>query len=172
MKAINIFAVLTLLTLMSACANDNSVKEAAAIDHSSKPIDTIACGYNQGLIEVEYYQKDQKMRSPLMSDTITAEFHFTGNFKNILDKADFQIEIINDSLTTVKKIAPNKFEIFIDSTIDHFNPAQNTTGLSYWMILKAENTVFEWSWSNGKSSGVEYSDEFKVAKFQPIRFPL
>lgn len=154
--------------VLCSCSNNGKTEHSKQSSISNK-IDTISCGNNQGLIDVKYYNNNREIQYLPINDTFSAVFTFNGNFKNILEKGEFNIEIDNDSLSTVTKTGANKFDFFIDSRINHYNSSLEVQGLQYWQILQAPNTIFEWSWSANGILEYEYNEVFNVARFNPIK---
>jgi|GEM_PF-7016470 len=159
-----------IIVIISICSSCNSGKnEQSTEDVIKVQIDTISCGNNMGLIESHFFNDNREILSLPINDTFIAIYSFGGNFKNILEKGDFNIELLDDSLSTVTKIGQNKFEIFIDPRANHYNPNTGEVGLLYWNILKVPNTIFEWSSSKNDSVKYSYNDVYKVASLRFIK---
>lgn len=125
-------------------------------------IDTISCYQNRNLVTVNYYLQNKRIDYIPVGQKFRAKFIFEGEFRNILNNGEFNLTIDNDTISIIDKISKNEFEIFID-------PLLNSDNFNYWMILKAKNTIFEWSYTIENKDFFEYSDTWKIMKSDPIK---
>lgn len=63
----------------------------------------------------------------------------------------------NDSISSITKVSENEFEFFID-------PNFKSETFTYWTILKAPNTIFEWSYVEGNKEHFDYSRIWNVMR--------
>lgn len=151
---------LPFLVLIILSCNQSTPLEQHTIKNDS--IDTIVCRNNRGLVQVNYYVDDRKVEYLPIGAKIRAVFEFEGNFKDILKKnGKFYLRSENDSISTIKKISANEFELVI-----HRNTSSGN--LLYWMVMEAPNTLFEWSWIENQTMKYEYSEIWDVMKGTPI----
>jgi hypothetical protein len=148
-----------LLTLLVSCNNGNN----KIIKTNNRNIkDTISCEQNQNLVSVSYFLNNERIEYLPKEKKIRAIFTFRNNFKNILNKGVFNLSNNNDTNSSIEKISNNEFDIFI-------NPNVNSENFIYWMILTAENTIFEWNYKVDNKDFYEYSDTWNVLKSHPIQ---
>lgn len=144
-----------------SCSNNEEIQGAKNNDNGN-PVDTISCGQNQNLVSVNYYIDNKRIDLLPIGQKIRAIFTFKGNFKNILDKGEFSLATDNDTISKIAKISENEFDIYI-------NPKLKSENFNFWMILKAENTIFEWDYTIANEKKHEYSDTWDVMKSHPLK---
>lgn len=93
-----------IITIISLCSSGNNGKiEQSTEDVIKVQIDTISCGNNMGLIESHFFNNNHEIYSLPVNNTFIAIYKFWGNLKNLLKKDDFNIELFDDSISTVTK---------------------------------------------------------------------
>lgn len=150
-----------LIIILISC---NNHKENIEIKSTNKgnQLDTISCGQNQNLVSINYYIDNKRIDYLPVGQKTRAILEFKGNFKNILDKGEFNLATDNDTISKISKISENKFDIYI-------NPKLKSEYFNYWMILKAENIIFEWDYTIANEKKHEYSDTWDVMESHPLK---
>jgi hypothetical protein len=150
-----------LIILLISCTNHKENQKLKSTDKGNL-LDTISCGQNQNLVSINYYIDNKRIDILPVGQKIRAIFTFKGNFKNILSKGEFSLATDNDTISKIVKISENEFDIYI-------NPKLKSENFNYWMILKAENTIFEWDYTIANEKKHEYSDTWDVMQSHPLK---